>query len=53
MEALLGTIITYTKGNWQGRMSILGIVLSAYTRFPSKFKQNERHCLFKMGSNQW
>ena len=35
MEALLGTIITYTKGNWQGRMSILGIVLSAYTAFPA------------------
>jgi hypothetical protein len=33
MEALLGTIITYTKGNWQGGMSILGIVLSAYTAY--------------------
>lgn len=28
-------IITYTKGNWQGGMSILGVVLSAYTAFPA------------------
>ncbi len=37
MGALLGTIITYTQaagtGNWQGGMSILGIVLSAYTAY--------------------